>query len=412
MSVQVTLKGLGRWAGPDDEPWMRSGVVMSCILLAVAGTVATSSRARTRDDGVKPARFVASYAPPAGDRAGDPVRGRAWTYDSAITAAGLAARGDLDGAGALLDALQDLQRPDGALEGSYDLAGGGGAGPLRAGNQAWVGLAALEWRARTCSGRHDRLIAGVARWLLAHRIADRGSPGYGLVRGGRDVSWASTEHNLEARAFFAGLAATLAGRPADRGTGRPCQPGLDGLSADAARALAAGAGSAVARIDRAIDAALLVLEGGGRAHLRQGLGDDARPLDAQALGILWLIGHGRRSDAQAVERTTDATMRVDARSVRWPQVGAQTFSGYRPFADAWGPDVLWMEGTLMMRLAKARLGSDVAALDDSADRWAALSAPDPPLQVDRAAGEDYHVWPAAAPAAWLALSRSRFALLQ
>jgi hypothetical protein len=70
-----------------------------------------------------------------------------------------------------------------------------------------------------------------------------------------------------------------------------------------------------------------------------------------------------------------------------------------------------MEGTLMMRLAKARLGSDVAALDDSADRWAALTAPEPPLQVDRAAGDDYHVWPAAAPAAWLTLSRSRFALL-
>ena len=65
----------------------------------------------------------------------------------------------------------------------------------------------------------------------------------------------------------------------------------------------------------------------------------------------------------------------------------------------------------MMRLAKARLGRDVGALDDSADRWAALTAPEPPLQVDRAAGEDYHVWPAAAPAAWRALSRSGFALL-
>ena len=28
------------------------------------------------------------------------------------------------------------------------------------------------------------------------------------------------------------------------------------------------------------------------------------------------------------------------------------------------------------------------------------------LQVDRAAGDDYHVWPAAAPAAWLTLSRA------
>ena len=84
----------------------------------------------------------------------------------------------------------------------------------------------------------------------------------------------------------------------------------------------------------------------------------------------------------------------------------QTFNGYRPFADAWGPDVLWMEGTLMMRLAKARLGRDVGARRH-ADRWAALTAPGPPLQVDRAAGEDYHVWPAAGPAAWLVLSPGR-----
>ena len=58
----------------------------------------------------------------------------------------------------------------------------------------------------------------------------------------------------------------------------------------------------------------------------------------------------------------------------------------------------------MMRLAKVRLGRDVSALDGHVARWAALTAPAPPLQVDRAAGEDYHVWPAAAPAAWLTLS--------
>ena len=65
----------------------------------------------------------------------------------------------------------------------------------------------------------------------------------------------------------------------------------------------------------------------------------------------------------------------------------------------------------MMRFAKARLGRDVVALDGEIDRWVALSAPAPPLQVDRPSGEDYHVWPAAAPAAWLVLSRGGFALL-
>ena len=151
-------------------------------------------------DSLRNHALVASYSPPAGDPIGDRVRGRAWTYDSAVTATALAAQGDLDGAGAILDSLQALQRPDGALEGSYDLAGGDPAGPLRSGNQAWVGLAALEWRAATGSRRYDGLLAGLARWLLDHRDGDSG-----LVRGGPDVSWVSTEHNLETRALLAGL---------------------------------------------------------------------------------------------------------------------------------------------------------------------------------------------------------------
>ena len=47
-------------------------------------------------------------------------------------------------------------------------------------------------------------------------------------------------------------------------------------------------------------------------------------------------------------------MRVAGRTVAWPGADGQTFTGYRPFADAWGPDVLWMEGTLLMRFAKSR----------------------------------------------------------
>ena len=126
---------------------------------------------------------------------------------------------------------------------------------------------------------------------------------------------------------------------------------------------------------------------------------------SRRFGILWLVGRERVEDARAVERFTDATMRVEGRRVNWPGASGQSFAGYRPFTD--GPNVLWLEGTLMMRLAKARLGSPVAELDRNADRWAALTAPRMPLQVDRAAGEDYHVWPAAAPAAWLALSPER-----
>jgi hypothetical protein len=110
-----------------------------------------------------------------------------------------------------------------------------------------------------------------------------------------------------------------------------------------------------------------------------------------------------------VAATADATLTVTGRRIDG-RAGAGAFTGYKPFAEGWAPDVLWMEGTLQMRMAKAALGQDVSALDDSADRWAALTSAGMLLHADKdvvgnAAG-DYHVWPAAAPAAWLMLARS------
>ena len=187
------------------------------------------------------------------------------------------------------------------------------------------------------------------------------------------------------------------------------------MSPAAAAAFARRLRGAVADLDAAIDRDLVVLDGPDRAYVRQGLADDARPVDAQALGILWLVGRGRRRDAAAVAASADATTLLGDRFVDLDGRTAGPFVGYRPFADAWGPDVLWMEGTLEMRTAKAALHADTAALDGSIRRWAALTPPGAMLQADRdvvgnPAG-DYHRWPAAAPAAWLLLSRSRSTLL-
>ena len=301
--------------------------------------------------------LVPSFGPPA--PAG--LRGRGWTYDTAATAAALAGDGETGRAGALLAQLAALQEPDGGLAQSYDLATGAGDGPPRAGVMAWVGLAAVA------AGRHDGLLDGVLRWLRARR-----EDWHGLYRGGADVRWAAAEHNLEIRALLAAL------------------------------------GEPVAALDAAIDRHLLVRD--GPAALRQGFEDDVRPSDAQALGILWLCALGRDADARAVAATAEATLRVRDRRVDWPGAESRAFTGYRPYAGGWAPDVLWMEGTLQLRLARARLGDADPELDAAIDAWAALTAPGMLLQADRGAG-DLHVWPAAAPAAWLRLVRAGFALL-
>jgi hypothetical protein len=222
----------------------------------------------------------------------------------------------------------------------------------------------------------------------------------------------STEHNLEARALFAGLADAIQGRPADAGLGRRCAPGLGRTSLAGSRAFARRLDAAAAQLDAAIDAHLFARDGDGTAHFRQGYEDDARPLDVQGLGIQWLLGKGRRADALAVAAYTDATMLVTVRRVGT----AGPFTGYRPHADDWGPDVLWMEGTLIMRAAKAALGLDTSAIDASADAWSRLGPAGYMLQADREAvgnpAGDYRPWPHAAPAGWLQISRSRSALLR
>jgi hypothetical protein len=354
------------------------GLLMACVL----GTAV--SRASAAGGGL-----VVSYAAPGANA----VNGRAWTYDSAVTAAAASATGNRAAAQRILDVLARIQRSDGGFATSYGSDGSNPDSQLRTGVIAWVGLAAAEYRVAFCQTRYDAVITGVTRWLMDRR------QGNGLLTGGPDVSWVSTEHNLEARAFFARIDDVTQ----NRGT---CTTPISGLGAAQRTQVSA----ALSALDVAI--------GGSLFHgdfFGQGLDDDAHPVDAQAMGIQWLLGQGRRADALAVAATADATLMVSGRAIDgYPNAG--TFVGYKPYAEGWGPDVLWMEGTLQMRMAKAALGQDTSALDSSADRWNALTGAGMMLHassevVGNNAG-DFHVWPAAAPAAWLTLSRSGSDLLR
>jgi hypothetical protein len=350
--------------------------------------------------------LVVSYDVPAGSPAAA-IAGRAWTYDSAVTAAAAAATGRDAPARRILDVLARVQRPDGGFASSYAADGSHPDALLRTGAVAWVGLAAAEYRVAFCTTRYDDLLAGVAHWLLERRVSSPASDARGLLVGGPDVNWVSTEHNLEARAFFSRLDDDAA---AGRGA---CAAPLAGMGS----ALRTQVAAAVIGLDEGIQRELFVPggPGGSGAFFGQGLDDRAHPVDAQAMGIQWLLGRGRTEDARAVAATADAMLLVAGRRIDGRD-GAGAFTGYKPYAEAWGPDVLWMEGTLQMRMAKAALGQDVAALDDSADRWAALTSGGMLLHADREVvgnpAGDYHVWPAAAPAAWLALSRSGSDLLR
>jgi hypothetical protein len=84
------------------------------------------------------------------------------------------------------------------------------------------------------------------------------------------------------------------------------------------------------------------------------------------------------------------------------------FTGYAPYVGSGAPNVLWFEGTAEMRLATALYGQSTSAPEESMTRWEALTQSEDgaPLQSDQtvndpAYGVEYHVWPAAAAAAWV-----------
>jgi hypothetical protein len=331
-----------------------------------------------------PLQLVRSYQIPSDDPDAVRLANWSWTYDSAVTATAFTTSGDGADARRLLDQLVALQAEDGSIPTAFDVRTGASSGRVRSDTVAWVGLAAAAYDHRFGSRRYAVMAQRAANELLSLRTGD------GLVRGGSDVTWISTQNNLLAYALLTRL-------------GRDLHSSRD---AAAAAAIAAG-----------IDSELIVATGG--THFQEGVGDPVLALDVQSLGAMYLRSRHEAPVARRVLAFANATFRVRGRSIARssnPATFNETyaapgpFSGYRPYAGAGAPNVLWFEGTAQMRAAEVAVGVSTSALDASIRRWQRLTAShgDAPLEADRTvtapAFGEYHVWPAAAAAAWAVLA--------
>jgi hypothetical protein len=358
---------------------------------APAGTLARASAASSV---ALPLQLVRSYQIPADDPSYNSLLNWSWTYDSAVAAAAFASTGDKANSGQLLDQLNALQHTDGSIELAFNTTTGESAPTFRSGTVAWVGLAASTYDLAFGSGRYLTTEQRSADDLLSLQTAS------GLIKGGPDVTWVSTQHNLIAYVFVSRLASEL-------------------QSAGSTSA-AAHYQAAAATISAAIDANLLVTDPTG-THFLEGLNDNTQTLDVQALGAMYLQGTNRSALAAQVLAYAQSNFAINNRSVvtsnnaatyNKTYSAAGPFSGYAPYVGAGTPDVLWAEGSGEMRLAEAALGQNTSALDKSITSWAAITSGQGqgPLQADRAFnnghGVEYHVWPASTTAAWTVLSQS------
>ena len=335
-----------------------------------------------------PLQLVRSFDIPTNDPSYARLLNTSFIYDSAAGAAGFVALSQKAQAEQLLDQMSALQRTDGAIDYAFNVYTGASDPSLRSGAIAWAGLAATSYGKAYGATKYDSFAAGIATWLTSQQRPD------GLIKGGPDVTWVSTQHNLLAYFFFRAQADLTAGKAA-------------------AKAYNATADKIAVGID-----ANLLKPAGTSLYFQQGVADTTHPLDTQTLGILYLKQRGRTADAGKVADYIGANFALANRSIVKSTVpatynntysAAGPFIGYRPYADDGAPDVLWMEGTLQARFALSQLGRSTAALDSSILSWDNVTGDGAagPLMADKTVTNnrfnEYHVWPVSATTSWTLL---------
>ncbi len=357
----------------------------------IAYAASSSSSTPTTSTGTSGLQLVRSYAIPTDDPSYARLLNWSWTYDSAVTAAGFTVFGATSEAQQLLDQLAALQHTDGSIEIAFNVTDGTTESVFRSGTIATVGLAGSLYDQRTRTNRYLAMEQRAATYLISLQGTN------GLVRGGPDVAWYSTQHNLLAYAFLNNLG--------------------NELVSDGQRSTANTYFTAANKISSGIESKLLV-QTGSQAWFIEGLGDNVQSLDADALGVLYLVSKGETTNAQKVLAYTNGAFAVSGRSIT-KSTSADTynstyaatgpFSGFKPFIGTGAPDVMWTEGSAEMVLADTTAGQSSTALSTSLLAIAALTPTSGPLMADRtvtnvAYSAEFHVWPSAAAGAWLILA--------
>ncbi|MFA4889061.1 MAG: hypothetical protein WC628_05765 [Candidatus Omnitrophota bacterium] len=123
-----------------------------------------------------------------------------FTYDQALAAIAFVEFSEISRARKLFSFLKDkAERKDGYFYNAYFCQDGSPAEyTVHCGPNIWLGIAILQYMKKSSDNTYLNLAEEIARNIIA--LQDRDLDGG--IRGGPNIAWYSTEHNLDAYAFF------------------------------------------------------------------------------------------------------------------------------------------------------------------------------------------------------------------
>ncbi len=303
---------------------------------------------------------------------------RSWIYDDALAIMAFSMAGDRGRASSILSTLSNLQNSDGSLAFSYDVY----SGPLderkRSGSIAWVGDAAIKYEETFGDSTYRSLALRIANYLLSQQDKSTGS-----IKGGPDVNWYSTEHNIDSYFFF-------------RNLGR-----LTGNT------------KYISAANKIQNALLTYHWNHNEKRFNQGINDPADALDTNSWGSIFLEAIGRedlsKTATEYLKRfeVNNVPMNLSSNEDNYNMTYQSNtlISGYKPYGNGYqdAPNIVWSEGTWGVINLFLRQGKNVGSLMNS---MFALQNADPEgglVYTNSGYAPfpyEFHVWPSVAGTAW------------
>lgn len=303
---------------------------------------------------------------------------RSWLYDNALAVFTFSMAGDQSRASSILSTLAQLQNNDGSLSFSYDVFSGPLDETKRSGAIAWAGDAAVKYEKTFGDETYRTFAIAIAEYLLTQQ-----DPMTGSIKGGPDVNWYSTEHNIDAYFFFRNLG---------------------NLTSNSKYLKAASA----------IENALLTYHWNEEEQrFNQGINDSAAALDTNSWGSIFLEAIGRKDLSQLATEylkhfeVRDVPMKLSNTKLSYNQTYTTDtlVSGYKPYSKGYSepPHVVWTEGTWGVINLLIRQGKDLSSLVNSMFTMQEADSEGGLVYANAGIGMspyEFHVWPSVAGTAW------------